>query len=413
MRAGFVTATIGIKMKNGERFVSTRITAIASLTLAQSERRGLPLTSNPQPQCVLRVLMLSVMTMLLSLELLAQTPQPTEDSSVRPILLVVHGRNEGKTDSVVLRNRWFAAIDSGLLAAGLSPQLIPNSDRRFVYYGNVFLSTEPHPRCGDVRVTSKSSITADEDASPRNGALRVVRGLTKFIPSALNYRMIMHFTKDTKEYIEEGLPSCNVRNILIDHFDTLAKQKRPIVVLAHSQGALLTHEYAANTSGWGVQLSGLVSVGSQFGFDGLITRLGAKKRRGSTHYSTPPGLGGVWYNLYDDHDAVAFRMAGRFDSTDATPTLREIRMRNNAPFRHDATGYFVNPVVGLATADAWCRAAWAGTVGCSAVSDSIKAGRLVDSPRRAPDGWSLLAAPLSLVPIAIAGWLGGRVIKRW
>jgi hypothetical protein len=340
--------------------------------------------------------------------------QQTQDSrqASSPLLLIVHGRNEGTEDPGALFKRWSLALDTGLVAAGLTAGIIPHEDRRFAYYGDVFRTGYVHPSCEQLRYATQSrgsDVPRPENA--KNGLLRLARAFTKFMPSSWQYSLVMPFTQDTKQYIEDGKPSCSVRNILYGALDSADRAQRSVVVLAHSQGALLTYEYEANNAGWGIPLAGFVSVGSQFGFDNLVKRFGAKDRRGRRGYVTPTGLGLTWYNLYDDHDAVAFRMADRFDSTEVTSVMREIRVRNSERFRHDAVGYLRNPVVALATAHAWCRAPNRQAAECENVDRLVAAGGLAEAGRRMPDGWSFLAAPLAVVPLAAYVLPAQRIVR--
>jgi hypothetical protein len=331
----------------------------------------------------------------------------------RPVLLIVHGRSVHPADGgAEVRREWSSALSRGLAAAGIDSLLIPETDRRLVYYGDVYGKGYEHPHCRDVtRLVATLPATESEAANPANGSLRLAKSFSHFMPSSWRYTLIMPFTKDTKEYIERGAQSCSVRNIYRDSIE--AQGSRPIVVLAHSQGALLTYEYQAHDEGWADSLSGFVSFGVQFGFDALMTRFGAKAQRGGNGISTPPGLGHVWYNFYDSQDPVAFSMGGRYRPVDASHILREFQVRNPAEFRHTATGYLGHRTLALATADAWCRAFRSAPPGeCAVVRDSIEHGNLESEPKHPPDVWTVLSVPAAVAPLVGYAWIVRRLVFR-
>jgi hypothetical protein len=342
-----------------------------------------------------------------------QAPGAQEQQSKQPVLLLVHGRDVQTDTPLALRADWSSALNLGLARAGIDSTLIPDVDRRFVYYGNVYANGFQHPKCAGVTLAldggSPPPPPKNESANPFNGVLRLAKALTLFMPSSWRYGVIMPITRDTKEYIERGVPSCSVRNIYRDSLE--AQEKRPIVVLAHSQGALLTYEYQANDEGWAHPLSGFVSAGAQFGFDALMLRFGAKAQQGGDGISTPPGLGKVWYNFYDSQDAVAFSMGDRYRKSPLMRDMEEHQVHNPLEFRHTATGYLSNAVVALATADAWCKSFSQPPAGCTAVRDSVAFGRIRTEPKHRPDLWSVLSVPVAIIPLVGYGLLIHRLVR--
>lgn len=344
----------------------------------------------------------------------AQSPTGSRATGM-PVLLIVHGRDTQTDDVGALKREWSDALNVGLIQGNVDPTLIPDSARRFVYYGDVFAKGAVHEKCRDVtlvaNVLEPVVEPTSEPANSGNGILRLAKSFTTFLPGDLTYRIIMTQTRDTEEYITRGSPSCSVRNIFLDSFRDARASGRPIVVVAHSQGALLTYEYEGSTEGWGHELGAFVSIGSQFGFDALMTHFGAKAQKDGAGISTPPGVGAVWYNFFDDQDAVAFAMDGRYAST-LHSEVREYRAQNSLPFRHTATGYLSNGMVALGTASAWCAAYGAPKPdACADVRARVEHGELHDEPSRRADKWAIIGAPLRLVPLAIYAFLAYRIVR--
>lgn len=343
-----------------------------------------------------------------------------QELSRRPRLLVIHGRAETTNDPKGLAAEWMHALNLGLHTALGDSLFIPLRDRGFVYYGDVFRETDPdwHPRCPlAVRrrkaLYARDPIDAEEQKeSGENVGLRFARALTTFMPQSWRYNIIMPFTRDTRDYIHEGLPSCSVRNIL--HDSITSDTTRPLVILAHSQGALLTYEYLANAEGWR-QIAGLVSAGSQFGFDQLMLRFGGKQGANGSRFRTPSGIR-MWYNIYDAKDPVAFPMANsrrhsRYRPDSALVWLRELRIRNPKRSRHDATGYLAHPTTAIAVAHAWCRALAEQPRRSGRCFDVEHAARsLTSDPRRPVDWVDVASLPVRLVPLIGYGLIARQTV---
>src|SRR5689334_9331248 len=66
----------------------------------------------------------------------------------RPLLVVIHGRGQAFQLREPLENQWWAALDDGLRAVA-AQDLIPATDRRFVFYGDVYeYSARSSGQCG-------------------------------------------------------------------------------------------------------------------------------------------------------------------------------------------------------------------------------------------------------------------------
>lgn len=354
-------------------------------------------------------------------ELLAQGASPSQAGAL-PRLVIIHGRKVRTSDPEGLAREWNQALDRGLVQAVGDASFIPMAARSFVYYGDVFRPGKPdyHDNCPDSLFRATRNDPAqlatpdprhEREENGANAGLRLARALTRFLPQGWKYGVVMQFTRDTKDYIHEGAISCSVRNII---HDTLTSDTtRPTVVLAHSQGALLVYEYLANNEGW-VHIDGLVSAGSQFGFDRLMLDFGGKRGPRGAGFRTPSGTP-IWYNVYDAQDPVAYSMSdertsSRYNPNSGLVDLKEVRIRNREDFRHSAVGYLSHPSTALAVADTWCRSFKdSPPPKCMEVREQAKA--LSDEKKRRPGWVEALSVPLSITPIAAVLWAGIKVAK--
>lgn len=176
-------------------------------------------------------------------------------------------------------------------------------------------------------------------------------GLQKILPTPLAIR----FLKDTRTYLAIGPETCETDQILASALDELSAAGRPVVVVAHSMGAMVTYRVMANRPATDrFTLGGFVSIGSQLGLADvppyLIGGLAQQPYRWPEHTAE-------WTNIKGVVDPLGYAIKGEFGNSNGTPWVRQKDIETGGvAVAHDAARYLSHTVVASQIATLWCRA---------------------------------------------------------
>jgi hypothetical protein len=282
-------------------------------------------------------------------------------------LSFVHGRGQQARDPVMLRQRWAAALNKGLTAAGrnaLDPVAIEAI--RFPYYGDVLWAAVVQGRAAvpdvaaldavqrvdpglpdpvnrrQVAVLQSMAHQLGDQASPASAALLavpssvLVHGLLTWVAnrSGVDEAVIRGFLRDVSAYLE--LPGC--RSAVQDVVRPALLAEADSVLVGHSLGGVVCAELLAEDQVRD-RVGLFVAVGAPLGLDAVIDGM---RPRGAARPASP------WVNVYDLRDWVALG-----SPLPQTGGLREqLAVANPRSYEHSVESYLAHPEVARVIADA-------------------------------------------------------------
>ncbi len=288
----------------------------------------------------------------------AQTPQPpgAPGGSQTPsvTLILVHGRNQPVDKRAEIEAEWEAAVSSGLVRAG-HPNLIPTSQRRFVWFADLL---QPGARgCSFLDKGAANAYKApgfSKWPSLRNLFAHVAEGLNNQEQKAL----VQALMADVETYLGNGAAACAVDGRFRDAFGDGAAAQRiapdgPVVIVAHSLGSMIAYKNLMNRLADTHRPVYLVTIGAMVG-----ARVVQQTLLGS-HADYPakvplPVKG--WWNVVNVQDSLAFAAAPAFASGTTSKRPHDMILDLGGPDGHSATRYLGSSAGGEAIADAWCAA---------------------------------------------------------
>ena len=164
-----------------------------------------------------------------------------------------------------------------------------------------------------------------------------------------------HYLFNTKFSPRKGV-SYNVRdeirNRVVETLKAAAHDDGPLVVVAHSQGTIVTYDCLKNVAEC-PKIDALITVGSPLGLDEVQDKL-------APGYSSDDGyplekLTGSWCNVYDPLDIVSSpypNISGDYLS-DGTVKAADIIQRNSGLWRHSMTKYLAGNTLRNVVRDAF------------------------------------------------------------
>lgn len=297
---------------------------------------------------------LGLLSMVLTLGAVASDDvlaQGSSDLSGIPVVVFVHGRGQSEKALDEVRSRFFNSF-RGSQQRHFGKEVVPSSATRFVWYADAI---DPQSTAMPLSDTCKFAGNVQVDAAfrtdLRRGLIRIAQriGLSD---SALNA-----FAGDTHKYLTSPAVRCEADARLSQTLFAPDVLGRPVVVVAHSMGGIVTYsalDRLSTTTGIAARpkISRLITIGTQVGVTEILQGL-----QGSL-VSVPvpvPNLIEEWANFWNEGDLLAFETTGQFKATDLirVPEDHPIRAAGNA---HAIETYLGNADVVAAIVDAWCKA---------------------------------------------------------
>lgn len=230
---------------------------------------------------------------LLVITLLALASACVDAQPPRPLVLLVHGRGHLGDDTASLRREWKRHLDTALTRAGAVA--LRDDDVKLAWYADVM---DPS---ADVSCTNGATISRDS-LGFETFARDFLGSLASALPSdeARGARTLL----GDMLYALDGSRRCAAEERVRDVLAQVQQQRRPVVILAYSLGALVTYGVLDDATPLRDERLALVTVGSPLGDGDIRALLGASP----DSIRVPRGVA-RWENVYDPGDVFASPLA--------------------------------------------------------------------------------------------------------
>jgi hypothetical protein len=282
--------------------------------------------------------------------------------------LTVHGRGQLGRDTAALRAHWERALGAGIATLTGRPLLAPG-DVRLVWYADVLDPASPSPPSCDDDDDDDAKASSPPARDDAGDVLQLLAGVTSAFFTSL-YESIPEESRTSMRalvgdvlYLGDRWRRCVVEHRLASALDLAARERRPVVLVAHSLGSLVSYRYLrADRPPHGHSpharqpvpaIHRYVTLGSMLGIPELQELL--LGRAGPLALSARVRS---WVNVRHDDDPFAVPLT---DSTSSgrersARRIRELVTRSTTSDPHDIVGYLRDPAAARAIAWAWCDA---------------------------------------------------------
>ena len=277
----------------------------------------------------------------------------------RPVVLLVHGRGMSDRDSAATRKMWQQALASGVRTLTAQP-LIADRDVRVVWYADV-LDPRSGASCeyaaGDPRARrARGGDDADFKSflGIAGGILGVVSSLVDESETTAQLRALA----SDAAFVGDAGKRCASEQRLATEIDRAKAEGRPIIIVAHSLGAIVTYDYLSARRDSLPVVDRLITMGSMVGYPELRRLLIGG---GAEDSLTRPHGVKSWVNLRNGQDILAAPLSVGRDVMTTPPS--------DEPDPHELVGYLRSSSAVREILNGWCEA-FAGTRprGCNEVA---------------------------------------------
>lgn len=265
----------------------------------------------------------------------------------RPVILLVHGRGMQDRDSVRARKEWMGALRSGATTLTRNAA-IDDGDVRVVWYADVL---DPHSSdgcdydAGDIRARRDARTDADvkQVVSLAGGLINLLSALVDDSVA----RELRSFSADAA-FLGDTRKRCGTEARLGQAIDRAKREGRPIILVAHSLGALVAYDYLTTRTDTGV-VQNFITIGSMAGAPELRRFIIGGD---STDAFTVPASVKQWTNIRKEKDGLAVPLAIGRDIVTNPPA--------DEADPHEMVGYLRGTVTAREILGAWCAASTSG-----------------------------------------------------
>ena len=262
----------------------------------------------------------------------------------RPVILLVHGRGMLGRDTASTRKLWFSGLTSAGKALTREP-LLDEGDVRVVWYADV-LDTRSGEACDYAPSDRRTARDRAEDPQFKQfvGAIGNVLGvLTILVDDSTAGESLRGLAADAS-FLSDVHKRCAVESRLDRELDRARAEGRPVVLVAHSLGALVAYDLLSSRSDTGL-VRQFITIGSLVGSPELRHALIGGD---STDTLVVPRGVGAWMNIHNAGDPFATTLPLGRDVTSAAPS--------DEPDPHEMSGYLRSETAAREILGAWCSA---------------------------------------------------------
>ena len=278
----------------------------------------------------------------------------------RPIVLLVHGRGMSDRDTAATRKMWQQALASGARTL-TSEALIGDRDVRVVWYADV-LDPRSAASCeyaaGDPR--ARRARAGDADFRSFLGMMGGILGVVSSLVDQSETTSQLRALASDAAFVSDPGKRCASEQRLGAEIDRAKAEGRPIVIVAHSLGAVVAYDYLSARRDSLPIVDRFVTMGSMVGYPELRSLLIGGGGSADDSLSRPRGVK-AWINLRNGQDVLAAPLPVGRDVITSPPA--------DEPDPHELMGYLRSSSAAREVLNAWCEA-FAGTRprGCTEVA---------------------------------------------
>jgi pimeloyl-ACP methyl ester carboxylesterase len=269
-------------------------------------------------------------------------------SNTSPVIVFVHGRGqEGRQRSEV--RSAFVDTFRETQRKWLGKEIVPAADYAFVWYADAIAAdstaTTSSPGCAYAEQPTSQSA---QDWRSKLIALATTLHL--------DGPLLKEFTEDTFRYFSSERRRCEADARLLEVVAQPSFQGRPLVVLAHSMGGIVTLASLKKNAEQldpedRLHIDRLVTVGTQVGQPLILKGLFGS-------YTEPPvplpSTIAAWINIQNADDKLAFPAHASFAATDSRRVPQDVIIDTPRGPRHAIESYLGDTVVVRAVLIPWC-----------------------------------------------------------
>jgi hypothetical protein len=270
----------------------------------------------------------------------------------RPVILIVHGRGQLGRDTASLRREWQRTLEAGLRLPTMD-SLFHDGDVRLVWYADVL-----DPR-SDEGCRFHSANPRSRERWERRGGAQAFWDLARGVIGVAAERLDAAGADETRGLLGDLLfaadlwKRCGAERRLADALDDAAREHRPVVLVSHSFGALVSygflHGYEPESTQPRASVRRWVTVGSMLGVPAVRQLL-----LGDMGTSLPrPPIVERWLNVHDADDLLSARLDNDSTISDAVELQTET---SGGALAHEITTYLRDERTAHAITFAWCSA---------------------------------------------------------
>ena len=273
----------------------------------------------------------------------------------RPVILLVHGRGMADRDTAATRKFWLDALRAGVQTVA-NDSLVADRDVRVVWYADV-LDPRSNAGCDYERTDPRARRDATEDPDLKSLvslAGNLLGTLTGFVADTEATSDLRGLAADAS-FLSDVRKRCASERRLADAIDRARSEGRPIILVAHSLGALVSYDYLSTRTDSAL-VSRFVTIGSMLGSPVRHLIIGGD----STDTLSRPASVKEWVNIRNEQDPLAVPLSVGRDIATNPPA--------DEPDAHEMVGYLRGPATAKEVASGWCAAFQSNRPrGCEAV----------------------------------------------
>ena len=246
-------------------------------------------------------------------------------------------------DTAATRKMWVEAVASG--AGTIDGQhLYSDRDVRVVWYADVL---DPRSASGcDYKSGDSRARRADSDPELRqvvSTAGSILGAITAMVDDSGAAGQLRALSADAA-FLTDPRKRCAAEQRLADAIDRARTEGRPVILVAHSLGAVVAYDYLSARADTGV-LERLITIGSMVGSPDLRRLLIGGDSADSL---TRPASVKRWINIRNENDWFAAPITVGKDVVTAAPP--------DEPDPHEMVGYLRGSATNAEVAADWCDA---------------------------------------------------------
>jgi pimeloyl-ACP methyl ester carboxylesterase len=284
-----------------------------------------------------------MLRLIAGLAIAATLATPKEDDRGRPLVLLVHGRGMLDRDTAATRKMWFNAISSGAGTVD-GQRLYSDRDVRVVWYADVLdprSSSGCEYRSGDLRARRANSDPELREVVSTAGS--ILGALTALVDDSGAVGQLRALSADAA-FLTDSRKRCAAEQRLGDALDQAHKEGRPVILVAHSLGAVVAYDYLSTRADTGL-VDRFVTIGSLVGAPDLRRLLIGGD--GSDTLTRPASVKS-WINIRNENDWFAAPLSVGKDVVTTAPS--------DEADPHEMVGYLRGSATNAEVAADWCSA---------------------------------------------------------